>query len=180
MIAANDKIIVEVDYSQKSNVNIAGSSFLLAKSFSNNRRESNPVICKVVGGNKSVPIGAFLVVHHNRFVENSPHHLGGNEYSLAYNSSIFARINEDGSPTALCDNILVEHVYDKENEILPSWLIKPNKFKYKVLQTGFGFKKGQQIFAYEFANYEIIYVWENIEYRIIKIVKSDIVGKLLK
>lgn len=180
MISANNKIRVSVDLSQKTSINIEGINILLAKDYSNNRRESNPVACLVIEGNKHVPRGTYLLVHHNRFVTGSPHHLEKNEYSLAYNTSIFAKVNKDGSATSLCDNILVEYVYGKENELIPEHLRKPNKYMYKVLKTGFGFKKGQLIFAYEFANYEIVYIWKGVEHRVVKIVKSDIVGKIQK
>ena len=180
MISANNKIRVSVDSTQKESVMVGNSNILLAKDFSNNRRESNPVVCLTIEGNKDVPRGTSLLVHHNRFVQGSPHYLGGNEYSLAYNTSIFAKINSDGSATSLCDNILVEYVYNKVNELIPDHLRKPDRYMYKVLKTGFGFKKGQLIFAYEFANYEIVYVWKGVEYRVIKIAKSDIVGKIQK
>lgn len=180
MISANNKIRVSVDFTQKSSIDIGGSNILLAKEYSSNRRESNPVVCLTIEGNKNVPRGTYLLVHHNRFTEGSPHHLGGNEYSLAYNTSIFAKVNADGSATSLCDNILVEYVYDKENQLIPEHLRKPNRYMYKVLKNGFGFKKGQLIFAYDKSNYEIVYVWKGVEHRVVKIAKSDIVGKIQK
>ncbi len=178
MIAGNNKIIAEVDYSQKRNIDISGNTILLAKEFSTNRRESEPVVCQVTEENEHLPIGTNLLVHHNRFSPNSPHHLGGNKYSLAYNESIFAIIGEDGFPKGLCDNIIVEHIYDNDSELIPEHLKKPNKFKYKVVNDGFGFSKGQIIFCYEFSNYEIVYIFKGTEYRVIKVKKSDIVGKI--
>lgn len=177
MKPANDKILVEVDYSQKCKVTGESGVFLLAKEFNTNRRESNPVVCRVIEGNNNVPRGTLLLVHHNRFVENSPHHLEENLYSLAYNESIFARIDEDGNAHSLCDNIMVSHYYDSDSSLIPDYLKRPNKHKYIVISNGYGFKKGQVIFAYEFANYEIVYVFKGVEHRVIKIKKSDIVGK---
>lgn len=179
MIASNDKIIVSVDFSQKQKVVLGGSEILLAKEYSNNRRESMPVVCKVVDGNEKIPNDTYLLVHHNRFIENSPHHLEDNLYSLAFNESIFARLDENGEAKSVCNNIIVDYVYGGENILLPAHLRIPNKFKYMIKNNGYGFKKGQLIFAYEFSNYEIMYVFNGVERRVVKIKKSDIVGKII-
>lgn len=179
MIPSNSKIIVSVDFSQKESVNIGGSEMLLAKQYSNNRRESMPVICRVMEGNEYISSGTYLLVHHNRFAENSPHHLENNLYSLAYNESIFAKLDEQGNAKSMCGNIIVDHVYDESTIGLPAHLRQPNKFKYRVLSNGFGYKKGQIIFAYEFANYEVIYVFNGEEKRVVKIAQKDVVGKII-
>lgn len=178
MIPANNKLIVSVQYDQKESVDIGGDKIHLAKSFSSNRRESMPVLCRVIEGNDSIPSGTYLLVHHNRFVSTSPHHLGDNLYSLAYNTAIFAKLDEKGNPIGLCDNIFVSHIMD-EHDLIPPHLQTKNKFKYKVLNDGFGYLENDIIFAYEKANYEIIYVWEGIEKRVTKVISSDIVGKLV-
>lgn len=180
MLSANSKILVEVEYNQKASVEIAGDKILLAKEYSTNRRESEPVVCKVIDNNGYVPQNTFLLVHHNRFAEHSPHHLGGNQYSLAYNESIFASVDEDGNATGLCDNIFVEHIYDNDSSLIPQHLKKPNEYKYKVISDGFGYIKGDIIFCLDFSDYEIVYVFKGVEYRVIKIKKSDIVGKVSK
>ena len=178
MIPANDKIIVSVDYSQKESTEIFGSTILLAKEFSENRRESMPVMCTTMFPHQTIPCGTHLLVHHNRFDIHSPHHLGGNQYSLAINDAIFASVDEDGNAHQMGGNIIVEYFFDNKSELLPDHLKKPNKYKYKVVNNGYGFKKGQYIFCYEFSNYEIIYNFKGIERRIIKVKQSDIVGKI--
>jgi hypothetical protein len=177
MIPVENKILVSVDVNQKAKINANGSELFISKEFSNNRRESNPIICKVEHGNKKVLRETFLLVHHNRFVEGSPHHVEDNIYSLAWNESIFAKLDENGEAHSVCDNIIVDYVFD-ENELVPEQLKKPNKNKYKVRQRGFGFKENQIVFAYPFANYEIIYVWKGVEKRVLKLKKSDIVAKI--
>jgi hypothetical protein len=179
MIAANDKIIISVDFDQKENIILGGSDFLLAKQYSKNRRESMPVLCRVENGNRHINEGTILLVHHNRFSENSPHYLGGNLYSLAYNSSVFARVDSEGNVHGLCDNIIVEYVYDNESPLIPQHLKKPHPHKYKVVNNGYGFKAGQYVFAYEKADYEIVYVFNGQEKRVIKLAKNDIVGKIV-
>jgi len=178
MQSANDKIIVSVDFSQKEKISVGGSEMLLAKSYSHNRRESMPVLCKVVDGNGKVPRETMLLVHHNRFGENSPHSLGDNLYSLAYNESIFARLDKDGNAIGLCGNVIVEYIYPEYSVSVPAHLRQPHKFKYKVLNTGFGYKKNQKVFAYEFSDYVIVYVFNGEEKRVVKLKSSDIVGKI--
>ncbi len=178
MEAENNKIIVSVNFSQKQSTNIDGVDFLTAKEFSTNKRESMPVICMVEEGNKKVSCGTFLLVHHNRFVEHSPHHLGENIYSLAYNSSIFARVDENGNAHQMCGNIIVERIYDNNDTLTPEHLKEANKNKYRIAQNGYGYKKGQYIFCFNYADYEIIYTFNGVEKRVVKVIKEDIVGKL--
>lgn len=178
MKAANSKIIVSVDFSQKEKISVAGNDFLLGKQYSHNGREKNPVVCKVIDGNGHIKNGTFLLVHHNRFGEYSAHYLGDNLYSLAYNSSIFAKIDSEGNAIGLCGNILVDYLYEEYAIPVPAHLKKPNKFKYKVINKGFGYKKGQIVFAYEFADYEIVYVFNGKERRVVKLAQNDIVGKI--
>lgn len=180
MNPVNSKIIVSVDYSQKEKISIGGNDVLLAKQFSDNRRESNPVVCSVVNGGGIVKNGTNLLVHHNRFVEDSPHHLGDNIYSLPYSPAIFAKIDDNGNPHSMCDNIIVEHIYPAYSPLIPPHLKKPDKCKYRVLSNGFGYKKNQIIFCFFHSNYEIIYVWKGVEKRILKVSKMDIVGKYVK
>lgn len=179
MQAANDKIIVEVDFSQKKSAEIGGTKMYLGKEFSSNRRESMPVVCMVVSGNQYLKEGDYILVHHNRFAENSPHHIGGNYYSLACNQSIFGRINSDGTASQLYGNIFVERIVENKSPLIPEHLRKVNKHKFKVLQSGYGYKEGRFIFCYEHSDYEIVYVFEGKEHRIVKVYKDDIVGKLI-
>jgi hypothetical protein len=176
---ANDKIVVSVDSHQKEKISINGNDFLLGKEYSNNRRESMPVVCMVIDGNGHIKEGTFLLVHHNRFGENSPHSLGENLYSLAYNSSIFAKLDNDGNAHSLCGNIIVEYIYEESAVPLPAHLKMANQYKYKVASNGFGFKKGQIVFCYEKSDYEIVYVFNGQEKRVVKVKKEDIVGKLV-
>ncbi len=178
MIGVNDKILVSVDVTQKEKISLNGNEFYTSKGFSQNRRESNPVLCKVIDGNRYVPREMYLLVHHNRFVENSPHHVEDNIYSLEWNESIFAKLDENGDAHSVCDNIIVDYVIE-ENILLPEQQRKPHKNKYRVKSKGFGFNEGQYVFAYDLANYEIVYVWEGVEKRVLKLVKRDIVAKVI-
>lgn len=179
MIAANNKILVSVDYDQKLKTNIGGKEIFLAKQYSENRRESNPVMCTVVNGTENIPDGRKLLVHHNRFVENSPHHLGDNFYSLALNNAIFGWVDESGSVHPLFENILVERIYQKSSPFLPEHLRKLHHTKFKVAKSNYGFKEGQFVFCYPYSDYEIVYNYGGKELRVVKVKKEDIVGKLV-
>lgn len=180
MKPANNKIIVSVDFAQKEKISIADTDFLLGKQYSKNRRESMPVVCKVENGSGHIKEGIFILVHHNRFTPNSPHHLGGNLYALAYNESIFARLDINGNAHSLCGNIIVNYIFEEYSIPVPEHIKQPHKFKYLIASNGFGYKKGQIIFAYEFANYEIVYVFNGEEKRVVKIAQNDIVGKIVR
>lgn len=171
-----NSVIVSVDRTQKQSTEIDGAKILLAKEYSTNRRESQPVLCEVVEGNKNVNRGTFLIVHHNRFSEHSPYHLGDNLYSLPLNESIYAWIDEEGNAHQMFENILAERLYLNDNPLTPNHLKIADEHKYKVLQNGYGLKKGQIIFCHKFADYEIIYQWQGIEKRVVTVKYKDIVG----
>ena len=178
MESKNGKIIVEVDYSQKRESIVGGTKMLLAKQYSKNRRESESNICKVVCGNRFVKSGTILIVHHGRFSENSPHHLGNNQYAIPYNRSIFAKIKEDGTIRQMCGNIIVSRIYDESSMLVPEHLKKTNSYKFKVVDNGHGYKNGQYIFCSKFSDYEIVCVFNGQEHRVIKVHKDDIIGVL--
>lgn len=176
---ANNKIIVSVEFSQKEKIAVGNTEMLLAKQYSTNRRESMPVVCRVINGNGHIKDGTFILVHHNRFGEHSPHHLENNLYSLAYNKSIFAKLDSKGDAKSMCGNIIVQYIYPETSIPIPAHLMIPNPHKYRVVSNGFGYKKDQIIFAYDKADYEIVYVFNGEEKRVVKISSMDIVGKLV-
>jgi hypothetical protein len=171
-----NSVIVSVNRNQKQSTEIEGAKILLAKEYSTNRRESQPVLCTVVEGNEKVLRGTSLLVHHNRFSEYSPYHLGDNLYSLPLTESIYARIDEKGNPHQMFENILVERLYLNDNPLIPAHLKIAHENKYKVVQKGYGLKKGQIIFCFNFSDYEIIYQWKGVERRAVTVKYKDIVG----
>lgn len=179
MKSANEKIIVSVEYGQKRYANVGGVDMELAKQYNPNKRESNPIVCCVVSGNERIKEGEFILVHHNRFSENSPHHLGDNMYSIADNKSIYARLNKDGTPIQMNGNIIVERLIEHDNPLIPEHLRKVNKNKFKVVQKGYGYNAGQYIFCHTYSDYEIVYVFAGKEHRVVKVYKDDILGKLV-
>lgn len=176
----NDKIIVKVDADQKRFVDVGGNNFLLAKQYTNNRREQNPVVCEVIIGNSKVKAGEFLLVHHNRFSEHSPYELDNGHYAIPYDRSLFARINDKGEPRSMCGNIIAQRV-EKSSAIEVAASYKKNyNDRVIVLSNGYGYKKGDEIFTYPFSDYQIVYVWKGEEKRVVKVYIEDICGKLSK
>jgi hypothetical protein len=176
----NNKIIVRVDSNQKNNIQVGGIDFLLAKQYNHNNREKNPVVCEVVTGNNQIKPGTFLLVHHTRFVEYSAYELGGGLYALPYDRSLFARIDEDGNARSLCKNIIAERVEKKSSIDVAVSYRKNYNDRVVVLNDGYGYKKGDEIFTLPFSDYEIVYVWKGVERRVVKVFVEDICGKLVK
>lgn len=176
----NEKIIVRVDFDQKKSIQAGGADFFLAKQYSNNRREQNPVLCEVVTGNKRVKEGTFLLVHHNRFAEYSPYELGNGLYAIPYDRSLFARIDDKGEAHSLCKNIIAQRVEKKTSLELAASYRKNYNDRVVVLNDGYGYKKGDEIFTFPFSDYEIVYVWKGVEKRVIKVFSEDICGKLVR
>lgn len=176
----NSKIIVRVNAEQKRSIDLSGSNFLLAKQYTNNRREQNPVVCEVITGNSIIKSGEFLLVHHNRFAEHSPYELGEGMYAIPYDRSLFARLDADGNPHSLCGNIIAQRV-EKTSAIEIAASYKKNyNDRVVVLNNGYGYKKGDEIFTYPFSDYCIVYVWKGVEYRVIKVYIEDIAGVFKK
>lgn len=180
MKAKNDKIVVRVDSGQKNNVQMGGVEFLLAKQYNNNRREQNPVVCEVVQGNRRIKPGTFLLVHHNRFSEYSPYELENGLYAIPYDRSLFARIDENGNPHSLCKNIIAKRV-EKTGVVQTAASYRKNyNDRVVVLNDGYGYKSGDEIFTFPFSDYEIVYVWKGEERRVVKVYVEDICGKISK
>lgn len=180
MKSKNDKIVVKVDASQKSSIELGGVQFLLAKQYSNNRREMNPVVCEVITGNSRIKAATFLLVHHNRFAEHSPYELENGLYAIPYDRSLFAKIDEQGEPHSLCGNIIAKRVEKASAFEVAASYKKNYNDRVIVLNNGYGYKKGDEIFTFQFADYEIVYVWKGEEKRVVKVYQSDICGKICK
>jgi len=176
----SNKLIVRVDAAQKSNIKLGGVNFLLAKQYNNNRREQNPVVCEAVTSNSRIKKGTFLLVHHNRFAEHSAFELEDGLYAIPYDRSIFARLDENGDAHSLNGNIIAQRVERKAAiELAPTY--RKNYFdRVVILNNGYGYKKGDEVFTWNYSDYEIIYVWKGEERRVVKVFVEDIVGKLSK
>jgi hypothetical protein len=170
----NNRIYVEVNMEQKEFHN----GFRTAKDFQGNYRERQPVMCKVIQGNHLVKKGLILLVHHNLFYEDSPYRLAGNMFAINTNENIFARVDLTGGAHSMFGNIIAERVpidYDTSFEV-------PDRYKedyvdrVRVISDGCGFVVGQMLLILHKADYQIVYNWEGVERKVIRIKKNEIVG----
>ncbi|HEX2608728.1 MAG TPA: hypothetical protein VHK91_15200, partial [Flavisolibacter sp.] len=65
--AANSKLIVRVDPTQKNEIKIGGVIMTAALLFENNYREKSPTVGVIVQGNEYLKEGDVALFHHNHF-----------------------------------------------------------------------------------------------------------------
>lgn len=172
------KIVVSVNPSQKDEAVIGGNILKTGKAYNENFRERNPVVAKVEVGNKEIPTGSFIVCNYNYFDLESPLNVMDNLYSIPVNEEIFAIVNQDGSLTPVCGNLLVSRV-DKEYTLdMPPELKKPKINMGMVASNADYWKRGMVIFWLPYSDYEICYNWNGQDKRAIKIHESEITGYL--
>ncbi len=178
MKAVNKKILVRCNLEQKDYMDIAGNTLKCAQNYNPNYRERSPVIAvaeETVGG---IAKGDVILAHHNHFYGNSPYWLKDDLFSIPCNKTIFAIIGKDGYPKPVNGNIICKKV-DIETEIeLPPEERKQYIDRAIVLTNGFGFNKGQLIFVKPYSPYEIVYIYNNIENRVVKVDSDMILGVL--
>jgi hypothetical protein len=178
MKAANNRIIVEVDMNQK----LFDSGFQTAKDFQGNYRERQPVMCKVIQGNMLVKKGLLLLVHHNFLHNDSTFKISDRIFALNTNEQIFARLDVIGNAHSMFLNIIAERVlidHDTDLEV-PDDAKKFYPDRVRVISDGCGFIVGQILIVLQYADYEIVYNWEGVERRVIRVKKNEIVGYVKK
>lgn len=181
MNPAGGKVFVRVDRGQKGEILLGGKKLQTALKFATNYREKSPVMATVLQDVKTLKAGTPIVVHHNRFHEHSQYQVTEDTYCIPFNESIFFRIDENGDPHSLCNNIICERIPKPEGVLVTPASFKKNYTdRVKVLSNGYGYKKGQEIYTRIMADYEVIYNWNGQERRVIKVYKDDITAILLK
>ncbi len=180
MLAVKNHIIVKVWTSQKEEIVINGNLFKTGINYNENFREKNPVVAYVKDGIGEIKSGSWIVCNYNYFDWSSPYCMFDDIYTIPVNEEIFAIINEDGTLKPINGNILVERVTIESVLELPEELKKPH-INRGIVASGFGnYKKGDFIFWLPYSDYEIVYNWNGIEKRALKIHHSEIVGRIKK
>lgn len=167
---------------QKEAINLAGIEFKISPQYATNHREKNPVIATVVNGYRNAPQGTFLICHHNSFEgETNPFQISDDTFSIPYNkSTVFCKIDNDGTLTGLLGNILAERINPESLLEIPISERKGYFDRVTIVKDGFGFKAGQEVFTLPYADYQIVYFFDGEERRIIKVHKDDIVATIKK
>ncbi len=178
MIAVNKSILVRVDLSQKDEIAIGSNTLKTGRNYNEIFRERNPVVAYVEKGTIEMPNGSYIVCNFNYFEEESPLRLSDNLFSIPINEEIFAVIDSRGEPRPVYGNLFVERVTKETKIELPEELKKPHANQGIISKNTRGFKKGDYVFWLPFADYEIVYSWNGVEKRVIKVHYNEIVGIL--
>lgn len=178
MKSSNRKIIVSCDLSQKDFMKIGGVEIKRANEFDMNYRERAPVIAQVKENLGELKEGDVILTHHNNFYAPSPYYLKDDLFAIPYGNTIFAVIDGEGKPKGVCGNIIAERILIKSKIVLPPEYRTYYKERGLVLADGYGYKKDEIVFTRPSALYEIVYVFNGIEKRIIKINSEMIIGKV--
>jgi len=128
-----------------------------------------------------VDTGEILIVHHNTLYTPSPYHLGDNLFSIPSNSKIlFAKLEEDLSLTPLLGHFFCERVEIPSDFPLPPEYIKHYDDRVRVTDPGqTRYKTGQLLFTRPFSYYEIVYIINNQQKRVIRCHEDMVVGYLI-
>lgn len=179
MIPVNDKIIVRCNLSQKGFMKIGNVVLKMATLYEINYRERSPVIAEVIDGNDQIRTGDIIIAHHNTFYSPSPFHLYDDLFSIPVNKIIFGKVDTDGLFIPLCGNMVVSKVDIQSTLSLPASERKQYIDRYIIKDPGRTiYKENQLVFTTIHAGYEIVYIWQNIEFRLIKINQESICGIL--
>ncbi len=173
-------IIVTVDKNQNKELVLGNESIVTARNYSQNWREKNPSVAKVIEGNDNFRAGQYILCHFNLFEWNSAYILSEENnietHAIPDNDMILGVINNEGELSLINGNIFVERTYNPTLLEIPKDLAKPSINKVIVEKDGEGYHKGDIVFTYDFGIYETFYVWNNEEKRAAKINTEDIVG----
>lgn len=180
MTPANNKILVKCNLAQKDFIHIGGSFLKTSNAYQTNYRERSPVIAVAMESKGEIGFEDVILAHHNLFYAPSPFYLKDDLFSIPFSTStIFAVIDKEGSPKAVCGNIIAEEIEVETAVPLPPDMRTKYKDRVRVLSDGCGYKKGQLIFTRPSAPYIIVYVFNGIEKRVVKVNSEMIMGKLV-
>lgn len=176
--AANSKIIVRVDPSQKNEIKIGDITMTTALLFENNYREKSPVVGVIVQGNEFVKQGQVALFHHNHFHLPSPYHVEDDLFSVPFNKTFFGVLNEDGDIEPMCGNIICERVLVEYAMPVPVDEQKTHIDRARIINPGLvkPYKSGELIFHRPHAGYDIVYNWFGEERRVTKVHEDMIIG----
>jgi len=179
MKSVNEKILVSCDLGQKDFMEIDGMTLRMANLYEVNYREKSPVIAIAKQTKGEIVKGDILICHHNHFYPPSPYFLYDDLYSIPFNQTIFGTFDSDGILTPVCGNMICEKVNIETPFSLPNDQIKQHIDRYIIKDAGWtSYQPGQLIFTRPHSGYVIVYNWNNIETRVVKVDSSMVCGVL--
>lgn len=171
----NNRVIVRVNMAQKDEMLVGSIKVKTALKYETNYREKSPIIAQVVEGNRWLAVDDILLCHHNHFYHPSPYFLQDDLYSIPANQTIFAILSKDGELNPVYGNVIADKVEIESSLPLPPELKKYHKDRGRIIHGGWTkFQPGDLVFTRPSAPYEIVYIFGNIEKRVIKIDSSMI------
>jgi hypothetical protein len=173
-------IVVQVSLDQKESIKIGDVNFQLVPKFTTNFREKNPVVGVVIDGNGVIKKGTILICHHNFFRDDSPYRIYDNYFSIPIGRQIFLNIDENGEPHGMFGNILAERIEQAHFLETPASYKKNYNDRVIVLENGEGLLKGEEILTKVMADYEVVYIFNGIQKRLIRVFNEDIVAVIEK
>jgi hypothetical protein len=189
MKAKKNHLILKAYLEQKETLRIKGKDgqyveLYMGRKYNENGRESHPNVCEVVAvgeGITDINVEDKIVVHHNTITNDGAHIEKKDGYvylSAPYNRLIYAKINEDGSLSPLSDCIIAERIAAPKLSQF-DYTEKTEQYKFKVVTVPDGYedvRPGQNVLCYKLSDYEIVYHYNNVEKRAIRIMQDDILA----
>ncbi len=177
MRSVNQKVLVRVNLSQKDYMEVGGTVIKTALNFDFNYRRRSPVVGQFAESNKLFKEGDLAIFHHNHFYPPSPYFIQDDLFSVPMTKAIFGVLDSNGEMTPVMRNMAVSLIPVPSLMELPPDLQTTYINRYKIEDAGWTtYKKGQIIFTRPNSGYEIVYTWNNIEKRIIKISEDMVCG----
>jgi hypothetical protein len=173
-------IVVKVNLYQKEMRDVGGVSMQLVPKYTTNFREKNPVVAQVVDGNKFLKKGTFLICHHNFFRDDSPYRIYDDLFSIPVNRQIFCSIDVEGNPHGLYGNVLAERIEETSLLEIPASYKGNLRNQVIAIESKEGILKGEEILICKFGDYEIVYIWNGVEKRVIRCFFEDIYAVIEK
>lgn len=188
MRALNKKIIVKAYLEQKESHEVHCEDgrviqLYIGRKYAENNREANPTVAHVIATEcNEVSIGDNLVLNHNLITNKAAWIEEKDGYVLLTinaDSTVYAKIDENGTLQPVFGNLIAERIYHKEESKIWSGGDKKDDYRFKVLAVSNNeedVKVGDTVLCYKFSDYEMVYHFKGQECRAIVIKKTDVLG----
>lgn len=180
MLAAKGSIIVRCDQNQKVEIKVNGESIYTGRRYSRNFREKNPVIAYVIDGLGDIKKDSWVLCNYTYMEDGSPYQISDDLFALPLDEEIYGTIDEWGNAHNVFGNIFVERVPIYSSIPVPEDLQKYHYNQGIVAKGGYGFLKGDYLLWLPMSDLEMIYMWNGVERRVIKVYKDEVCGIIKK
>ena len=207
MKALQGKIIVKAYLEQKESHEVKCDDgrvvqLYIGRKYAENNREANPTVCTVVNVGENVGSmengsvveeccskveeGWTLIVNHN-LIQNKAAWIENRDgyvlLTISADSSVYARIHENGTLEPLFGNIIAKRRECKDEGKIVAFCGVTENYLFDVLAVSKDeedISVGDTILCYKYSDYEMVYNYGGRECRAIRIKKADVLGKVNK